>query len=89
MFNDSYAFWLVCGHVFLYARAVHFDARAVVGVWSVFFLELLMFLPGIGSGRRVSRVAFGEWLVVRVRMRDPPYLFLGGLVSVLRSMFLY
>jgi len=46
--------------------------------WSVFFLELPGFLTGIGSGRRVFRVPFVEWIDIHVWMCDPPPpLFLG------------
>ena len=49
----------------------------VVGGWSVFFLDLLGFLTGIGSWRRDFRVPFVEWIGIHVWMCDPPSPFLG------------
>jgi len=45
-------------------------------LWCVFFLDLPVFLTGIGSGGRVFRVPFVEWIDIHVWMCDPPSPFL-------------
>ena len=65
--------FLSCGGGFFRFRCVTPPLPPLCGVfWPGFFSELPGYCPGIGGGRRCIQVPFVGWLVVCVRVCDPP-----------------